>query len=39
MIEPLDRSRHDSALFQFTPKQLRRFRSLVDEAIQSLSGS
>jgi len=39
IIEPLDRSRHDSTLFQFTTKELLRFRSLVDDAIQGLSGS
>ena len=39
MIEPLDRSRRDSTLFQFTTKQLRRFRSLANDAIQGLSGS
>ena len=39
MTEPLDRFRRDSTLFQFTTKQLRRFRSLVDDAIQGLSGS
>ena len=39
MMETLDRSRHGFTLFQFTTKQLRRFRSLVDDAVQGLPGS
>ena len=39
MMETLDRSRYGFTLFQFTTKQLRRFRSLVDDAIQGLPGS
>ena len=39
IIEPLGRPRRDSTLFQFTTRELRRFRSLLDDAIQGLPGS